>query len=106
MSEVEVTGVEIKLGRKTITLTPAEAKLLLDKLQELFGERIREVTREVHHHHEHEYTHDHVPAPWPTHYYWFPPAPVWPPPTTKPVLPNTSDWYCSATGVASLTAKV
>ena len=47
--KVAIKKIEIDLGGKTISLTPAQAKKLNDVLGELYG---KEVVRE-HHHHDH-----------------------------------------------------
>ena len=69
--EVEVTSIKIKMGKKEVDISIAEAHKLKEALDKLFGETITKVVREEHHHH---HDRDYYPRIWwtnPTpHYRW------------------------------------
>jgi hypothetical protein len=87
MSNV-IKKIELDLGKKTVTLTPEQAKKLKEALDELFGEK---VVREEHHHHDHH------------RYWWHWDYPHWTYTTTTTPMYNT--WTATNTG-NTLTMKV
>lgn len=87
MSDDIIKKIELKLGGKTITLTPEEAKQLKVALNELFG---REVVKEIHHH-------DYPP-------YWYWQQPVWTSQTygtAEPMPKQSPTIWCSDSSVGA-----
>ena len=68
MKDVKIESVNLKIGKKEISLTTEEAKKLLDALQELFKKEVVTIVKEEHHHHGY---------PWRPYWEWNHPKPIY-----------------------------
>jgi hypothetical protein len=86
-NKVEIKTVNIKVGKKELSLTVEECKKLKSLLDELFGKEIVKEVTEIHH-------------TYPYRWYWdYMPAPAFP-------MPLTPIYYCQNNGTANLQDNV